>query len=107
MFETNPPHPRIARRQTPVEQWRVPFPQRHHMTLILEKREHLAVTPHSALIERLIAHPPLAPSLLQRPGVASLALISDFEQTAALRAVVNHFRYRVFRSTSGLKAGQE
>jgi hypothetical protein len=67
----------------------VSFAQRDYRLVVIEERNHLAIAPHAALIERGVAGAAAAPQRLQHLGGHTIAGVRRFEQRAALRTAIN------------------
>jgi hypothetical protein len=63
--------------------------------MIVEKRDHLPISPDPALIQRLVGEAPFAPDALQFLRVVNPVRVRGFQQPAALRAVVDNFGDRI------------
>src|SRR5579883_395241 len=88
-----------------IEQRRIAFAQRHDAAFLAIERQKLAITPDAALIERLITSPSLPPHFLPG-GSFGVTEEANFEQTSALRAVIDHFSNVKARPTFLLEARQ-
>jgi hypothetical protein len=106
VLENQPVEPAIFRRLGRGEQGRVPFPERDHRVEILEKRDHLAIAPDTALIERQITGAARAPDGFHLRGIECPMRIARFEQAAAFRAVVEDLGHRELRAAVRLEAHQ-
>ncbi len=106
MLESDLIEPTVLRREGSVQQRRIPFPQRHHMRVVVQERKQLAITPDSAGIERRIAQPALPEQVAQFAGAGPRAAVDGFDQAAAFRTVVQHLGNRETLAAGRLKADQ-
>src|SRR6185437_10795981 len=86
-----------------IEQRRVSFAERHGERGVLLERQQFPITPDTALIERLIACPPLPPHVLQSGGAFVQYRCGDFQKPTAGGTVVDDFRNGIPRAASGFK----
>ena len=86
MLEDKPVQSGVLRRVRSTEQWSVALAKRHDPAVVIKERDHLAVAPDAALIERLwgLARRLLRP--LQSPWLA-VPLILTFVLLVAARRV--------------------
>ena len=104
MLEREPIQATVTCRRTRVEQRCVAFAQRHDLRIILKEWKKFAIAPNTAHIQRMVAHAPFAEKSRQRSGVAFDLRVRDFQQSAALRTVVQHVGNRIFRAATSLPA---
>jgi hypothetical protein len=104
MLENQAVQPGVGGRARRLQQRCIAFPERHHAVEAVEERDDLAVAPHTALVERRVARPALAPKTLQRLRIFRAAGVSALQQAAATRAVVDHISDREARAAALLKA---
>ena len=74
--------------------------------VIRKKRDELPVAPHAALIEGRVRHAALAPQLFQLSGRRRRIGIHRFEQSAALRAVIDDLCNAPAGAAAFLKTGK-
>src|ERR1035441_8302318 len=70
------------------QQRRAAFPQRYHLREIVQERDELAVAPDAALVQRGVGAAARAPQGFQLIGGLRRFAVDRFQQTAALRAIV-------------------
>ena len=84
----------------------IPLAQGYRMRVTIEKGNHLAIPPHTALVQRRVRHAPFAPQAFQCSGFGSRTLVVGFQQTAASGALVQNLGYRVALSARRFKTNQ-
>ena len=90
-LKTSASSPPYSAASAPRQQRRAAFAQRHHARVVVQERDELAVAPDAALVQRRVGHAALAPQGLQLTGGLRRLAVHRFQQTAALRAIVEHF----------------
>ena len=89
-----------------VEQRRVALAQGDHAVVGVEERDHLAVAPDAALVERRVGRAALAPAFLQGGGVVVRGGIDGLQKAAAARAIVDDFGDGVARAAARFETDQ-
>ena len=77
-----------------------------HVGVVIEKRDQLAIAPHSAGIERSVAHAAFAKEAPERRGVGAVASVNYLQQPTAASAIVKNLCNGEPRAAGRLEADQ-